>query len=141
MSSNIWVQCPNCKGRGKIDDTLQDLVICPTCKGKGIISEITGLPPGEIEDVTIHPFTIPTFPNTSPSVVPQYPWYINPNITCQYVGSADLANGKDDCSVSLLKIDEEGNVSCEFTQNCGNDFLQTVEDIISKYVNKDIKNN
>lgn len=118
MKTSIWIKCVNCNGRGKIDGTLQDLVICPTCKGKGIISEITGLPPGEIEDVTIHPFTIPTFPNTSPSVVPQYPWYINPNITCQ-----------------------EGNVSCEFTQNCGNDFLQTVEDIISKYVNKDIKNN
>lgn len=136
MNSSTWKRCPNCNGKG----TIEDLLTCPTCKGKGIISELTGLPPGEIEDVTIHPFTIPTFPNTSPSVVPQYPWY-NPNITCQYVSSVDLANGKDDCSVSLLKIDEEGNVSCEFTQNCGNDFLQTVEDIISKYVNKDIKNN
>lgn len=99
MSSSIWVKCPNCKGSGK----LEDLTICPTCKGKGIISEVTGLPPGETEDVTIQPFTIPTFPITSPSVVPQYPWYVNPNITCQYVGNTDMAKGDDNCTISLLK--------------------------------------
>lgn len=139
MSSSIWVKCPNCKGSGKIETTLQDLTKCPTCKGKGIISEVTGLPPGETEDVTIQPFTIPTFPITSPSVVPQYPWYINPNITCQYIGNTDMAKGDDNCTISLLKIDEDGNINYEFGQECGNDFLKAFEDIVSKYVNKDIK--
>lgn len=141
MSSNIWVKCPNCKGSGKIETNLQDLTICPTCNGRGIISEITGLPPVKKEDVTIQPFTIPTYPIISPTVVPQLPWYMNPNITCQYTSNADIAKNDDKCAISLLKIDENGNVNYEFGQECGSDFLKTFEDIVSKYVNKDKKNN
>ena len=52
-----------------------------------------------------------------------------------------MVKGDDNCTISLLKIDEDGNINYEFGQECGNDFLKAFEDIVSKYVNKDIKNN
>lgn len=99
-------------------------VKCPNCKGSG-----------KLEDLTICPTC------KGKGIISEIPWYVNPNITCQYVGNTDMAKGDDNCTISLLKIDEDGNINYEFGQECGNDFLKAFEDIVSKYVNKDIKNN
>lgn len=43
----MWQQCPNCKGTGVDNNTLEfnKINVCSICEGKKIISELTGLPP------------------------------------------------------------------------------------------------
>jgi hypothetical protein len=49
----MWQKCPVCSGSGRVDNFTSSLatISCHVCNGKGIISELTGLPPGDFNPV------------------------------------------------------------------------------------------
>lgn len=55
MSDSIWIKCPNCGGKGKIETNFGQFETCPSCNGRGIISSLTGLPPISVVYIEYEP--------------------------------------------------------------------------------------
>lgn len=49
----MYQKCPICNGSGIDSNYISSQYLCKTCNGKGIISELTGLPPKEVNKISI----------------------------------------------------------------------------------------